>query len=153
MFNIRTAFNTDLDAITAMFRSQLAESPRVSRLDFDEDKFRAAVMNLMDQDDGYVRIMLNDKQEPVGMAMAYAQSEWYSSTKLAQGLTVYVVPEYRGEGLSKHLIACADRWAEDQGVLWFQAGTMMGIGEDAARRAYESNGFKVCGLGFDKWYR
>jgi GNAT superfamily N-acetyltransferase len=156
MPHIRTAFPADIDALIELGRQIIAESPRYSRLQYDEGKVGNALLDLMDSDDGFVRIAIDHVggiDKPIGMAIAFATEEWFASDKLAQELVLYVTPEYRTTGIAGAMIDSMDRWAHELGVLWSQGGSMTGIQDEAVARLYESRGWVRVGVGLEKVHR
>ncbi len=61
---------------------------------------------------------------------------------------VYVVPDYRGNGLADDLMERAERWAADRGCEYVSLS--VNVDNETARRVYESRGYATRRLKMDK---
>lgn len=135
---VRTLTPDDWATWRSMRLAALADAPEAfgSRfedwVDADEGRWRARLSL-----PGAVDLLAYDTAagEPVGMATGTPVADGEG----AQLISMWVAPSARGYGVAALLIDAVARWASDAGAPTLQLSVMRD--NDAARRAYEKNGF------------
>lgn len=148
---IRAAVESDVDAMVAIGELMHAESPRYSRLAFNRAKVAHTLRSLIASPDGLALVAELDGKL-VGVALGFIEAEWFSDDRVAQELTLFVLPEYRGRTTAMRLLAAMDSWAEAAGMPYLQAGTTTGVKPELCAKLYEHLGFVRAAIGLEKSY-
>lgn len=95
-------------------------------------------------------LVAEDEEVIVGIFAAVINPYWFFKGKIAQELTVFVVPEKRGSNIAYRLLKQFLCWAKAQEATEAIAGTVMESETETAKRIYEGLGFRTVGYLFKK---
>lgn len=108
------------------------------------EKFKKWLINYLPSSD-VDAFVCTDGLLPVGFFIGQISSPIWSSGKMGRDILLYVIPQYRGRGISDMLI---QKWIENlklKGITRAISGYSLKSSEKHARQAYERSGF--CKLG------
>ena len=100
----------------------------------------AAIFNDIDADDHHSTLLAMDEDEAVGIITLSESISLYAGGRIGVVNELYVVPEYRSEGVGKILLDAAKNLGEERGWVRLDVTTP---GDEFARtlRFYEREGF------------
>ena len=104
----------------------------------------AAIFDEIDADDRHSTLVAMDDDEPVGVITLVETLSLYAGGRIGVLNELYVVPEYRSEGVGKILLDAAKELGEERGWVRLEVSTP---GDEYARtlRFYEREGFMLIG--------
>ena len=144
MSGIRIANVPDVKAIVEIAYELIAESA-YDGIKVDESKFRLACAGLMGSKNGLVLVIVDDDDKPQGFLMGIIDELFFSRSRYATDLAVYVRKGYRhlAPRMFKEFIA----WAKSKPrIVEITLGVSSGIGNtERIGKMYESLGFASVG--------
>lgn len=142
---IRPGKLEDIDTLIDLGRIMHAESPRWSRLTYNEDRVRKTLTTLIDSPDGLV-LVAERSGLMVGGIIACMSLDWMSDDRTAQELALFMLPEYRSSITPCRLISGLMAWAKIKGAAWVEAGVSTGVHVERTTELYERLGFERCSI-------
>lgn len=136
---IRDATHDDVLILLELGRRLHAESPRFSRLAFNDEKAGNFLRFLIESPDGWLVVAEKEGRVVGGMA-ALAYSEWFTHDKIVADVSLFMLPEHRGSFLSARLIRAFDVWSAGTGAKYAVAGMSTGIKTEETTQLYLSLG-------------
>lgn len=92
----------------------------------------------------------NKDEMPRGIVGTTYMPDTFNGEMTATMVFLYVVPEYRGQGLGRVLLDQAERQARLHGCTSIVHGHMFTVERDGGRAIFEKRGYEVIELGFRK---
>lgn len=94
-----------------------------------------------DADDGFVEVVRNETDLPVGLVFAEARHDRYLGQQIGVLSWIFVRDEYRGTGVGEALMDHAMAWMRDRGLAG--AEVFVTAGNVGAVRRYLKDGYRV----------
>ena len=148
---IRPAIMDDVPTLVEMGRALHAESPRWSRLPFNDVKVTVLLSRLITDPNGFLYVHEGAGGIDGGLA-AIVEPHWASDALLAHELSLFVRPGARGSMAAVRLIAHLDAWAERKGAAWLNVGISTGVQVERTTQLYQRLGFSPCSVGLEMAY-
>lgn len=145
---IRPATIGDMSVLLAMGHAMHAESPRWSRLKYSETQVETMLIGLIESTNGLVLVAEQDGQI-IGAIAAEVRRAWCATDLVADEISFYMLPEYRGSLASARLVNSFKEWARLQGAVWAYAGASTGVADERVAQLYEAFGFTRCAIGLE----
>lgn len=137
-----------IDPLVEMLWLVHHESPELQRYPFSEEKARAVVRNLVNNDDGNSLALVAYKGETlIGCMGAKICEQLTSVTPLAIEMLLYVAPEYRGGRAAFFMVRAFEDWA---GPYDMKVGSSLGINDPGVVKFYERLGYRQSNIGMSK---
>ena len=137
-YRVRIAGLEDMDAIVALGH-ELLESSASAGIPVNEVKFRKLVGTLIVAKEGWVHVVADSFNTPVGYLMGLVDALYYSDKKFATDMGIYVREEAQGMGY--YLVKAFLRWAWSRtGVVQIILGISSGVDLERTGALYEAMG-------------
>ncbi len=140
---IRPAQPHDLVQLLEMGRLMHAESPRFRPVPFSTEKAQQLIEQLISRGGAFVAEV---DGALVGMFGGVVFEHFFSTTKMAADVVLYVTPEYRGGSLAARLVHAFERWAIEAGADELVLGVSTGIEAERTAGLYERLGYERSGI-------
>lgn len=147
MAEVRPATADDIPALLALGEAMHAES-RYADLPWHTPKVCGLMDWMIANDDGCL-LVAEQGGEIVGGFMGMAAEHFFSTSKMATDLALFVPTTRRGGLAAVQLMRAYVTWAQERGIPNPQAGITTGVDVDRSSRLYESLGFKPVGNLFE----
>lgn len=105
-----------------------------------------SLLNEMSQQ-GYQCAVAFDEEVSIGVIGIWIQTKLYVGKHIEYD-NFYIVPEYRGQGVGRKLLAFADQYAKEQNCV--AAELICDIDEESSKDFWEKQGFDVIGLRYQR---
>lgn len=145
---IRQATMTDVPALIELGAMMHAESPRYRHLTFRADKLAGLSHSLVD--DG-ILLLAVDHGRPVGMAVGFVMEQFFTDSRLAADLAIYVIPAHRGGPWFLRLVKAFERRALDLGADEISLGVSTEVDTERTAGLYERLGYRRSAIGMVKY--
>ena len=139
---VRAADTFDIDQVIALGRMMHQESPRFRNTDFDVEKCKRGLEELVPEGSVFVAEM---GEEMTGCLVGMLSTHYFGNTLQASDLMLYVKPQWRGSRSAYLLIKAFERFARDSKAQVVQLGISADIDCEKVRGFYEKMGYKVTG--------
>lgn len=151
--NIRPATLADVETVVHLGR-KMHSLGRFKELEYDFAKCRTVVRHCVENSGSYFFcIAETDAGEIIGLHMGMLQEYFFSSQQLAQSISFFVVPEYRGSSAAVKMVYAFKKWAEKREAAEVVFGT--GISEGAPLAVVDNfmkrMGFTLTGGNYALW--
>ena len=140
---LRPAMADDIPYMADCIRETLKASvpPEEAELaDLWTDTMTAVALNSLStrkmQDEAFI---LTDGNSRKGMLWMGISRDQYNAEPAGYLLGIYVSPDIRRKGIGKELVACAESWCSDKGLVYMQLD--VGSSNEAAAALYASAGY------------
>lgn len=130
-----------------MGRLMHGESPRFRPLPFSQEKAQQLIEALIARGGAFVADIGGTL---VGMFGGVVVEHFFSTTKMACDVVLYVTPEYRGTRIAPRLVHAFERWAIEAGADELVLGVSTGIEADRTASLYERLGYERSGITLTK---
>jgi GNAT superfamily N-acetyltransferase len=145
---IRPAVRDDLPQLVELGRVMHAEARRLNKLTYVPAKVYANIANLIGAEHGFVWVAEEDSQI-VGGLVAYLDSPYYSTDRMAFDMALFIRPEKRGGMTAARLVKEYMAWAKRKNAVITQFGIGTGVHLGSTSALLERVGFKPSGFLFD----
>jgi GNAT superfamily N-acetyltransferase len=140
MITFRIADTSDTDVVSELLADLFAEvghSLTAAEI--------ADIFEQIDEDDLHSTLLaLNEEDETVGVLTLVESLSLYAGGRIGVVNELYVVPDYRSEGVGKQLLDAAKDLAEERGWVRLEV-TTPGDDYEKTLRFYEREGFMLVG--------
>lgn len=140
---VRRAGLGDLPRMLEMAQAMHAES-LYARLPLSADKVVDKIRGLLASPDGIVVV------SPSGMMLGFATTYWFGPARYAAELLLYVMPEARGGGEAKELLARWQARAHELGAVDCRLGNSAGVNTEQVEKFFLRQGYSRVGGNFVK---
>jgi len=148
---IRWATEDDVAEMVELGAQFFAESPHYCELGYAPQKIAALVLRLIENVDGYARVVeVNGKL--IGGMLGMASAHWASDAIVAHELVLFVQPGARGSVWAGRLVTDFVKWGQRRGCARCSAGTSSGVQPELCAQLYERLGFRRHSIGLEYHY-
>jgi len=145
---IRPATIEDLPALIDLGRRMHQESPRFSRLSFNDEKVRNLLM-MATVSPNYCLLVADNDGELMGGFAGFIAAHWFSDDLVASDLALFVQPGRRGGMAGARLVKAFIAWAHDHGAKQTNLGISTGVSVEETAQLYSAIGLKQFGYLFE----
>ena len=143
---IRAIQKNDIDSLLLLLDKAGRESSFAS-LGHSLDKAKESIGRLVSVGQ-FVCVAVEDSSV-IGIFMGVVQPQWFTDSKIASDILLYVEPESRGTSAGYRLVSAFLAWAIEQGAKQIRVGTSFTQeASTTADRLYEKFGFQPVGKTF-----
>lgn len=150
---IRCVDHKTLDK-TLEITKRMHAAGRFKDLDYNDEKCRALICHCIDNPGSYFFYVaeMNDGRI-AGFHMGNVQEYFFSKEKMAQSISFYVAPEYRGSSAAVKLLIAFKKWAIKRGAVEMVFGS--GLSEGAPLAVVDTflkrMGLELTGGNYGEW--
>lgn len=144
---VRTATLEDEAMLLEQSKNMIAESPRFSQYDFDDEKATVMALEVVGSGGWFVA---ENNGEFAGMVCGVVRDHWFGSGKTGHDLFVYVAPEHRGTIALWLLVQEFEKWCWDQGADDIDLGSITEVEPEKTIKAYAKLGYKLTAYACNK---
>ena len=143
---IRDATSTDISPLIQFGYLIHAES-KFSTLDFDPDKVRKTLENIIESKNGTHCCFVAEGAEKqlIGVFIGCVEEYFFSRCVMAHSILIYVHPEWRGSPAAVKFIHAFRQWATNRKALEICIGVASGVTIGRTDRFLKRLGFSVTG--------
>jgi len=140
---IRTLKIEDLDECIEIGRMMHAESVYHVH-PFSEDRLKF-LSDLCLTNENYICLIAEHNDHIIGLMVGISGQNFFSETKFAADLALYVVPKHRGSMAAIRLVIEFTKWAQSVGCQELRCGITTGINDEVGSKLYKRFGFEYSG--------
>jgi len=142
---IRPATEDDAAAILELAKLMHMES-RFSKFNYDEEKVKALITNLIKNDYGILLVAEGDKL--LGGIMGVVAEHYFGYDKSASDLALFVPPENRNSRIAMRLIKEYIKQAKEKGAVDILISNTTGYKPETVGKLYKAMGFIQIGANY-----
>lgn len=152
-FKVRIAVDIDIINLLNVARAYVEEASRWQQLSFDPSR-AVKYASIAIEDPNQQIFICTHKGVIIGFMWGMIAGQIWTDDPIAKDLFLYVLPEYRSEGIGELLIKEFEKWVEACGINIIHTGANSGIlADDPASHLYERLGYKHGGKNYLKVIR
>lgn len=140
---VRDAKLDDINGLVLLGEQMFKES-QFAQYDFDSDKVKEALYNLITDSNGIVLIAENDKELLAGFAAKFSD-HWFGKCKISFDIAFFISPQVRGSIISKRIVKTYIARAKAKGVEEILLGNSTGNNLKSSERFFMLMGFDRIG--------
>ena len=140
---VRDAKLNDINGLILLGEQMFKES-QFSQYDFDKDKVRAMLYDLIDHSSGIVLIAENDTELLAGFAAMYSD-HWFAKCRVSYDIAFFITPQVRSPMVSKRIIKTYIKRAKAEGVDEILLGDSSGYNQETNAKFFMLMGFNRIG--------
>lgn len=146
MTNVRTATLDDVSALVSLGRVMHRESPRFSRFPFSAEKVEALVRGMIGNPAGAVIFVAEERDQGiVGMFGGIVAEHYFTTSKFATDVAVFVSQAYRGGSAFPRMLQAFEAWAVDRGAFEIAPGISTEVSPERTLALYQKKGYRLSG--------
>ncbi len=142
---IRRATGEDKETLLELGRDMHAESPRFSKLRYNDAKAASLFDMLVDNPNGIV-LLAEDGDKIIGMMAGFASPHFFSFQLFASDFVLYIDPAHRGGTTAMRLIKNFEQWAIELGVAEIVLGVSTEVNAERTAEMYQRLGYEKSGI-------
>tara|TARA_E500000081_G_scaffold69822_1_gene71846 strand:- start:2604 stop:3068 length:465 start_codon:yes stop_codon:yes gene_type:complete len=146
---VRYATRDDINEGVALGKKMWAES-EYKEVEWDTEKTRLFVANLMDADNSFSAVAVDDEDKIMGFYLGYLTDFFFSHGKVACDYVWFVDPSKRGGIAGIKLFKFFEKWAKDNGASEIRPMISTGVMIDKTKTLLEHLGYNHVGYTFVK---
>lgn len=156
MILARYAAKCDIPALIGLCEKIWSESKDYQFYAKDYEYIYKSLSNMFDNPNVYIGIAYDydidagKDTKYIGFMIGMSGSAWFSPTKEATELVLFVQKEYRGTRAAMKLVKDFERFAKDAQCARIVAGTSLKINDTVVKKFYKGLGYTVDGDTFTK---
>lgn len=140
-----------IQEVMDMLAEMQQESPVFTKVhEANEDHVETNLRQLIFNPNGISIIAGGHNRDIAGIMLGVVSSSWYSPTREAVEMVLYIRPEYRGGPLAVRMIRRFEAEAIKLGAKIIYAGSSANINDDGVLRLYQRLGFTRTATGVRK---
>ena len=140
---VRDAKLDDINGIILLGEQMFKES-QFAKYDFDKDKVREMLYDLIDYSSGIVLIAENDTELLAGFAAKYSD-HWFAKCRVSFDIAFFITPQVRSSMISKRIIKTYITRAKAEGVDEILLGDCSGNNQETNDKFFMLMGFNRIG--------
>jgi len=143
---IRNATSSDISPLI-QFGSLIHAESKFSTLDFDPDKVRKTLDNIVGSKNGTHCCFIAESADKqlIGVFIGCIEEYFFSSSLMAHSILIYVHPDWRGSSAAVKFIHAFRKWAMNRKALEVCIGVASGVTIGRTDRFLRRLGFTVTG--------
>lgn len=146
MTSLRIATLDDVSVLVSLGRVMHRESPRYSRFPFVDAKVDALVRGLINNPDGAVIFVAEERDQGIiGMFGGILAEHYFTTGKYATDVAVFVAQAYRGGSAFPRMLAAFEEWAAAKGAFEIAPGISTEVNAARTLALYEKKGYRLSG--------
>lgn len=152
-FKVRIAVDLDIINLLNVAKTYVEEASRWQQLSFNPSR-AVKYASIAIEDSNQQIFICTHKGVIIGFMWGIISGQIWTDDPIAKDLFLYVLPEYRSEGIGELLIKEFEKWIKACGVEIIHTGANSGILADGpASSLYEKLGYKHGGKNYFKMIR
>lgn len=148
---IRRAKIDDIPHLLALAEWMHRESPRLSRLEFSQERTEQMIRVMLNDADSRFAVFVAERKDGalVGFIAGYSDSHYTSKEVIALVSMFFMLAEARASIDAERLVCVMRSWAAQKGAAWVEASVWTGIAPEQTVKLYQSFGYSRCSIGLE----